>query len=70
MAKVLCMLKMRSGCCCTMHSLCRASQMVVACGSLGVRMMPSILWILGVLLGVRMCTFFGGDDVHDVVSFH
>ncbi len=43
MVKVLCMPKMRSRCCFTMHSLCRVSRMVVACGSLVVRMMPSIL---------------------------
>ncbi len=42
--------------------------MVVACGSLVVRIIPSILWIFGGVLGSLDTHFFGGDDVHDVVS--
>jgi len=55
MTKVLCKPKRRSGCCCVMQRLWRALQMVVVCGLLVVRMMPSMLWMLGVLPGVK-CT--------------
>ena len=57
MAKVLCKPKRMSGYCCVMHSSCRALRMVLVCGLLVVRMMPSMLWMLGVLSGVQRQTF-------------
>jgi len=57
MTKVLCKPKSGSGCCCVMQSLWRALQMVVVCGLLVERMMPSMLWMLRVLSGVQMHTF-------------
>jgi hypothetical protein len=57
MTKVLCKPKRWSGCCCVMQRLRRASQMVVVCGLLVERMMPSMLWMLRVLSEVQMHTF-------------
>ena len=57
MAKVLCKPKMRTGCCCVMQSSWRALGSKVACGSVVVRITPSILCILGVFSGIRMHTF-------------
>ena len=57
MVKVLCRPKMRRGFCCVMQSSWRASRSVVACGSVVVRITPSMLCILGVFSGVQVCTF-------------
>jgi len=57
MAKVLCKQKMRRGCCCVMQSPWRVLRSVVACGSVVVRITPSILCNLGVFSGVQMRTF-------------
>ena len=57
MVKLLCGPKRKSGFCLLMHISWRASRSVVACGSVVVMLIPSMLCILGVFSGVRIRTF-------------